>query len=101
MAKALVLLADGFEEIEAVTIVDVLRRADIAVTVAGLHEGSVRGSHDIAIQADTALGALTATDFDTIVLPGGAVGAENLKNDAHVIELLQRFVAQQRLTAAI
>lgn len=101
MARALVLLADGFEEIEAVTIVDVLRRANIGVTVAGLHGGTVRGAHDIVIEAETTLEHASSTDFDALVLPGGAAGAEKLKNDGRVIELVQRFVAQQRLTAAI
>jgi protein deglycase len=99
----LVLLAEGFEEIEAVTIVDVLRRAGIDVTVASLGDGAglVTGSHGIAVAADAALGALDTERFGALVLPGGMPGTKHLENDARVIALVQRFAAAGRPLAAI
>jgi 4-methyl-5(b-hydroxyethyl)-thiazole monophosphate biosynthesis len=76
--NALVLLADGFEEIEAVTIIDVLRRAGVAVTTAALGQSPVTGSHGIALVADCGLDGLSVSDFDAVVLPGGMPGARHL-----------------------
>lgn len=99
--KILVPLADGFEEIEAVTIIDVLRRATLDVLVAGLHEGPVRGSHGIAIVPDAHLGALDLGVFTMIVLPGGQPGTRNLAADPRVLALVRRLSAEGRRTAAI
>ena len=101
MSRVLVPLADGFEEIEAVTVVDLLRRAGIEVHTASLDGPRVTGSHGIAVQADIALDAAVASDYDMIVLPGGMPGAEHLKNDPRVLSLLRRFAADGRYTAAI
>jgi protein deglycase len=101
MAKALLLLAEGFEETEAVTVIDVLRRAGIEVTVAALHASPVRGSHDIALVADTTLDGLDAVSFDALVLPGGMPGAKHLREDSRVLELVKSFVTAQKLTAAV
>ena len=75
MANVLVPLAEGFEELEAVTIVDILRRGGVTVTVAGLSAQRVRGSHDIWIEADVLLDAAVKSSFDAVVLPGGTQGA--------------------------
>ena len=101
MATVLVPLASGFEEIEAVTIIDILRRADINVVVAGLEEGPIRGSHHIVIDPDCALDAALGADYDMVVLPGGMPGAENLEKDQRVIGLLQAAAAGGKFTAAI
>ena len=101
MSRVLVPLAEGFEEIEAVTVVDLLRRAGIEVHTASLDGPRVAGSHGIALIADIALDAASADDYDMIVLPGGMPGAEHLKNDPRVISLLRRFAADGRYTAAI
>jgi 4-methyl-5(b-hydroxyethyl)-thiazole monophosphate biosynthesis len=101
MARVLVPLAEGFEEIEAVTVVDLLRRAAIEVHTASLDGPRVTGSHGIALMADIALDAAVADDYDMIVLPGGMPGAEHLKNDPRVISLLRRCAAAGRYTAAI
>jgi len=101
MARVLVPLAEGFEEIEAVTVVDLLRRAGIEVHTASLDGPRVTGSHGIALMADIALDAAVADDYDMIVLPGGMPGTEHLKNDPRVISLLRRFAAAGRFTAAI
>jgi len=101
MAKALILLAEGFEEIEAVTVADVLRRADVAVTLAGLTATRVRGAHDIVVQADTTLDAAQGEAFDAVILPGGGPGADRLRDDPRVLELLRRYAAQDKWVAAI
>ncbi len=101
MPRVLVPLAEGFEEIEAVTIVDLLRRADIEVHTASLASRRVTGSHGITVEADLSLDDAQAADYDMIVLPGGMPGAEHLKNDVRVIALLHEFAAAGRFTAAI
>ena len=69
--KTIVPLAEGFEEIEFSTIVDILRRAGIDVTTAGLKEGIINGAHGIRVTPDTLLDKVSADDFDVIILPGG------------------------------
>jgi 4-methyl-5(b-hydroxyethyl)-thiazole monophosphate biosynthesis len=101
MSGVLVPLAPGFEEIEAVTVVDLLRRAGIEVHTASLDGPWVTGSHGIVVQADMALDAAAAGDYDMIVLPGGMPGAGHLRDDARVIALLRRHAAAGRYTAAI
>lgn len=101
MARVCVLFADGFEEIEAVTIVDVLRRADIEVTTVAVTTGPVPGSHGMRIETDTALdGALDET-WDMVILPGGMPGSSNLRDDPRVRELLRRQNEDGRQIAAI
>jgi 4-methyl-5(b-hydroxyethyl)-thiazole monophosphate biosynthesis len=101
MTRALVPLAPGFEEIEAVTIVDVLRRAGIEVTLAGLQEGPLEGSRGVRVVPDRLLGEEGPEDFDVVVLPGGTGGALRLGEDERVQGLLRRFREKERLTAAI
>lgn len=101
MPRVLVPLAPGFEEIEAITLVDLLRRAGIEVHTASLDGPRVEGSHGIAVLADKALDAAVADDYDMIVLPGGMPGAEHLRNDPRVISLLRHMAAAGRYTAAI
>lgn len=101
MASALLLLADGFEEIEAVTVIDVLRRASVDVTIAALGSSPVRGSHGIAVAADTTLSEAQGQAFDAVILPGGMPGSLHLKDDPRVLELVRRQAAAGKLTAAI
>lgn len=101
MAHALVILANGFEEIEAVTIIDVLRRAKIKVTVAGLDQGLAQGSHGIAIQVDTLLDAPSPEAFDALLLPGGMPGAARLRDDPRVQAAISRFFRAGKLIGAI
>jgi protein deglycase len=101
MSKVLVPLAEGFEEIEAVAIIDLLRRAGIEVHTASLDGPRVTGSRGVTVLADQALDAVAEDDYDMIVLPGGMPGAKHLKDDPRVISLLRRYAAEGRFTAAI
>lgn len=71
----LVFLADGFEEIEALTVVDVLRRADLEVVTVGIGDKLIRGAHGILVGADTDDGRIPTKDLQAVVLPGGHAGA--------------------------
>jgi len=88
--RVLIPLAEGFEELEAVTIIDLLRRADIEVVSAGLEPGPVTGSRRTVLVPDSSLDAVIATAFDMVVLPGGLTGAANLEGDPRVRALLRR-----------
>lgn len=101
MASAIVLLADGFEEIEAISIIDILRRAKIDVTTVSLEREVVRGSHQISVLADATLDGIGENLADAIVLPGGMPGSANLRDDRRVQELVRRYAAQQKLVCAI
>jgi 4-methyl-5(b-hydroxyethyl)-thiazole monophosphate biosynthesis len=98
--KALVPLAEGFEELEAVTIIDVLRRAGIEVSVAALDRSPTTGAHAIQLTADTALDAVNASSFDAIVLPGGPA-AQRLRADARIGKIVQDAVKAGKLVAAL
>lgn len=101
MAKrVVVVLAEGFEEIEATTPIDVLRRAGLEVTVAGLSGTSVRGAHGITVGCDATLAALGFVP-DAIVLPGGLPGAENLGASPAVKALTLKVRDAGGLCAAI
>lgn len=101
MAKVLVPLADGCEELEAVTIVDLLRRGGIEVVTAGLGNGVVRASRGVQLLPDTTLDAALGDDYDMVVLPGGMPGASRLKDDPRILALLQKMAAADKYTAAI
>lgn len=101
MSKVLVLFANGSEELEAVTIVNLLRRGSIDVTLAGLQPGLLRGSRGTQIMPDTTLEQALAHDYDMVVLPGGQPGTDNLKSDPRVSQLLQRMAAQNKYVCAI
>jgi 4-methyl-5(b-hydroxyethyl)-thiazole monophosphate biosynthesis len=100
MKTALLLLADGFEEIEAVTIIDVLRRGNVAVTTASLAGKQVRGAHDISIESDTLFERVSMDNFDALVLPGGPA-AKTLREDTHVQATIRAAAAAGKLVAAI
>jgi 4-methyl-5(b-hydroxyethyl)-thiazole monophosphate biosynthesis len=101
MASVIVPLAQGCEELEAVTIVDLLRRAGIQVVTAGLDEGPVRASRGVTLLPDTTLDQALAQDYDMVVLPGGLPGADHLERDPRIRALLVRMAASGRFTAAI
>lgn len=101
MTRALIPLAAGCEELEAVTLIDLLRRAGVEVVVAGLAPGPVTASRGTVLVPDTTLAAVAGQDFDLIVLPGGLPGADHLAADPLLRGLLQRQHERQGLTAAI
>jgi len=101
MAKtALVILAEGFEEIEAIACIDTLRRANIGVTVAGLQTLVTKGAHNISITADKELDRITG-DFDALILPGGMPGAMNLASSQKVKSLILEMQSCGKIIAAI
>jgi 4-methyl-5(b-hydroxyethyl)-thiazole monophosphate biosynthesis len=101
MHNVLVYLAPGFEEIEAVTIIDLLRRAEINVTVAGLEKGSIEGSHGISILADVNYDEINPDDYNYLILPGGQPGTDNLKSNQKVLEAVRKFRNENKLIGAI
>ena len=101
MAKVLVPLADGCEELEAVTIIDLLRRAGIEVVSAGLNPGVVKASRGVQLVPDLTLDSALQDEYDMVVLPGGMPGAAHLKSDPRILRLLKDMAAAGKYTAAI
>ncbi|NKN32651.1 DJ-1 family glyoxalase III [Marichromatium bheemlicum] len=101
MPRVLVPLAEGLEELEAVTIIDLLRRGEVEVVTAALGAREVTASHGTVLVADTTLDAVADESFDMVVLPGGLPGADHLDQDPRVRALLERHHAAGAYTAAI
>ena len=101
MKRVLVPVADGFEEIETVTIIYVLRRAGLEVVVAGIKSGELIGSRKIKLIPDAMLDQISGQEFDAVVLPGGQPGVDNLRRNASVIKILQNMNSQKKLVGAI
>ena len=101
MKTVLVPLAPGFEEIETITVVDILRRAGAQVTLAGTQIGPLEGSRGISILPDDMLENVLQKEFDLVVLPGGQPGNDNLKKDARVAQLLKKMDSLNKNIAAI
>ena len=99
MAKVAVILANGFEEIEALTVVDVLRRANISCDMVGFEE-QVTGSHDIQVTADRVFDG-DLSDYDLLVLPGGMPGSANLRDNQALISEIQAFNQEGKKISAI
>ncbi|MSU65183.1 MAG: DJ-1/PfpI family protein [Opitutus sp.] len=101
MPTVLVILAEGFEEMEAIAPIDLLRRAGVEVTVAALAEGiHVTGRNGVTLHADTPLTAALGRDFDCVLLPGGP-GVKNLRADPRVRSIILRQDSARRWLAAI
>jgi 4-methyl-5(b-hydroxyethyl)-thiazole monophosphate biosynthesis len=101
MANVLVPLARGCEELEAVTVVDLLRRAGISVVTAGLDDQPVTASRGVVLVPDMTLDEALGQDYDMVVLPGGLPGADHLDNDDRLAGLLKQMAADGKYTAAI
>jgi 4-methyl-5(b-hydroxyethyl)-thiazole monophosphate biosynthesis len=100
--EVLVPLADGFEEIEAITIVDLLRRAGLTVTTAHVTPNKgVTGAHGVVVQADRSLKEAAGRTYAAVVLPGGGVGTENLGKSAELGEILKAHREKNAVVAAI
>ncbi len=100
MAHLITLLADGFEEVEAITVIDLLRRADISVTTVALKKQDVNGAHGIVVGAETTIKHLPSV-YDGIILPGGATGTKNLADSPLVLEIVRDSFDKGLLCAAI
>ncbi|MBQ8184245.1 MAG: DJ-1/PfpI family protein [Lachnospiraceae bacterium] len=102
MKQVCVFLADGFEEIEGLTVVDVLRRAGVKVTTVSIKKDRmITGRSDITVLADVWFGEVDFTEVDMLVLPGGMPGTTNLRDYAPLTGLLKEFYEAKKLLAAI
>ncbi|MEH2941525.1 DJ-1 family glyoxalase III [Lachnospiraceae bacterium KK002] len=102
MKKTGVFLAEGFEEIEGLTVVDILRRAGIdAVTISVMGKKEVCGSHNITVLADILFEEVNFEEYEGVVLPGGMPGTTNLGSHSGVHDIITSFAEQGKLVAAI
>ncbi len=101
MERVFVPLAEGFEEIEAITIIDVLRRAGVEVITAGVDKKEIKGAHGIIVTADRNLEEIHGYDFTGIVLPGGMPGAANLRDNDKILEIIKDINEESGLVAAL
>ena len=99
--KVLVPIADGIEEIEAVCIIDILRRAEADVTVASVNDLQITASRGVKIVADAKMANCKDESYDLIALPGGLPGAEYLRDSGELVEMLKKQKQQGKLYAAI
>ena len=102
MSKVYVFLAEGFEEIEGLTVVDLLRRAKIETEMVSVMEGKqIKGSHGIKVTADSMFADVDFSDADVLVLPGGMPGTLNLGNHTELCDLLKKHYEAGKTVAAI
>lgn len=101
MKKAVLFLANGFEEIEAVGTIDYLRRSAIETTIVSIKNEKVTSAHNVTIVADEVIDSFDISAYDAIILPGGLKGAESLRDDARVVKAVKDFYAAGKLVAAI
>lgn len=102
MSKVCIFLADGFEEVEGLTVVDLLRRADIDITMVSIMESKkITGAHNIIIGADALFDNMDFTNIDALVLPGGMPGTKHLGEHKGLVELIKSFNDENKLIAAI
>ena len=100
--KAVVLLAEGFEEVEAVTPIDYLRRAGIEVSVVSVSDNLiVKGSRNIEVKAETALSQLPPGEYDAVIVPGGLNGSKNIAASSEAGALLKKTAEAGKLICAI
>lgn len=100
MSKVIVLFKEGFEEVEALSVVDVCRRAGVPCTMVGMDSEYVTSSHQIVVKMDQLFDE-TCYEADMVVLPGGLPGAPNLQADERVIDILKKFNEQGKWIGAI
>jgi 4-methyl-5(b-hydroxyethyl)-thiazole monophosphate biosynthesis len=101
MPSVLLPLANGSEDLEAITVLNILRRAGIEAVSASLNGQAIRGSRGTVIVPDTSLDEALKRDFDMVVLPGGQPGTNNLKADARIIKLVRDMATDGRYVCAI
>lgn len=98
--RVLVLLADGFEEIEAITSIDILRRAGLGVILAGVGKVTIKGSRDIVVKTDKEIDSYRGLP-DAVVLPGGMPGVQNLAASKRANDLIKKAYKRGKIIAAI
>lgn len=101
MAKIIIPISNGFEEIETISIIDVCRRANIEVTIAAVENLQTIGAHNVKIEADCKIEEINSDDFDMIVLPGGLPNAFTLADNEKVQSLLKEFKEKDKNIGAI
>lgn len=101
MIKVAVILANGFEELEALSPVDVLRRANAQVDTISILEKIVTSSHGVGVVADKVVGEVCLDDYDVIILPGGMPGAKNISENSTVVGAVKKALKENRLVCAI
>jgi len=101
MSKILIPLAQGFEEIEALTNIDVLRRAGLDVVTAGIGSREIEGDHGVKVQTDTEISELSSDDLSAVVLPGGMPGAANLRDSGRLLKIIREINEKGGLCAAV
>jgi len=101
MAKVIVPLADGFEDIEAISIIDILRRGELDVVTVSLVGDSAVSAHGVEIKADKRLDDIDPDQFDAVVLPGGDGGMKNLRASQKILEIIRDFSTSGKWTAAV
>ena len=99
--KILIPISNGFEEIEAISVIDICRRAGIEVTIAAVEDILTIGAHNVKITADAMITDVKSSDFDMIVLPGGLPNAFTLADNENVQKLLKEFKSQNKEIGAI
>ena len=101
MKKVILLLSAGFEELEAVSVIDILRRANIGVEVVGLTDIHLTGSRGITITCDDVFDYYSSLEYDGIVMVGGMENATNLSQDERVLKLLGEYMSKDKMVAGI
>jgi 4-methyl-5(b-hydroxyethyl)-thiazole monophosphate biosynthesis len=101
MVNTAVLFAQGFEEVEGLTVVDILRRADINTNIVGVEEKEITGAHDVTIKTDKTLSELKIDNLDALILPGGAPGFQNLRKNKTVLSMIKDAFEKDKIVAAI
>lgn len=102
MAKVFIFLVDGFEEIEGLTVVDILRRAGVDITTVSITDkAEVTGSHKISLVTDTTIDALDFAEGDMIVLPGGMPGTKNLEACDRLMNKVDEYIKEGKKVSAI
>ncbi|MGN0961074.1 MAG: DJ-1 family glyoxalase III [Christensenellales bacterium] len=101
MKKVAVILSDGFEELEAVTVIDILRRAGIEVEIIGLRNTQLTGSRGVTIICDDIYDYYSCLEYDGVIMVGGMDNATNLSQDDSVLNLLRDYMSKNKLIAGI